>query len=65
VLYASVLKSSQGDILVTATGNIDVITIVHMRHIKDRAIVCNIGHFDSEIQIDAQELPLGGGQPTG
>jgi hypothetical protein len=53
VLYASVLKSSQGDILVTATGNIDVITIVHMRHIKDRAIVCSIGHFDSEIQIDA------------
>jgi adenosylhomocysteinase len=36
-----------------ATGNIDVITIDHMRHMKDRAIVCNIGHFDSEIQIDA------------
>ena len=53
MLYASVLKSSQGDILVTATGNIDVITIDHMRHMKDRAIVCNIGHFDSEIQIDA------------
>jgi adenosylhomocysteinase len=35
------------------TGNIDVITIDHMRHMKDRAIVCNIGHFDSEIQIDA------------
>jgi adenosylhomocysteinase len=43
----------QGDIFVTATGNIDVITIDHMRHMKDRAIVCNIGHFDSEIQIDA------------
>jgi adenosylhomocysteinase len=42
-----------GDIFVTATGNIDVITIDHMRHMKDRAIVCNIGHFDSEIQIDA------------
>jgi adenosylhomocysteinase len=44
---------SQGDVFVTATGNIDVITIDHMRHMKDRAIVCNIGHFDSEIQIDA------------
>jgi adenosylhomocysteinase len=42
-----------GDIFVTATGNIDVITIDHMRHMRDRAIVCNIGHFDSEIQIDA------------
>ena len=41
------------DIFVTATGNIDVITIDHMRKMKDRAIVCNIGHFDSEIQIDA------------
>src|SRR5438876_1109872 len=45
--------ASQGDIFVTATGNIDVITIDHMRHMKDRAIVCNIGHFDSEIQIEA------------
>ena len=42
-----------GDIFVTATGNVDVITIDHMREMKDRAIVCNIGHFDSEIQIDA------------
>ena len=42
-----------GDIFVTATGNIDVITLDHMRQMKDRAIVCNIGHFDSEIQIDA------------
>ena len=41
----------QGDIFVTATGNIDVITIDHMRAMKHRAIVCNIGHFDSEIQI--------------
>src|SRR5690348_12034504 len=41
------------DIFVTATGNIDVITIDHMRQMKDRAIVCNIGHFDSEIQIDS------------
>ena len=42
-----------GDIFVTATGNVDVITIDHMRKMKNRAIVCNIGHFDSEIQIDA------------
>jgi adenosylhomocysteinase len=45
--------ASQGDIFVTATGDVDVITIDHMRQMKDRAIVCNIGHFDSEIQIDA------------
>src|SRR5450755_1737555 len=43
--------ASQGDIFVTATGNIDVITIDHMRAMKHRAIVCNIGHFDSEIQV--------------
>jgi adenosylhomocysteinase len=43
--------ASQGDIFVTATGNVDVITLDHMRKMKDRAIVCNIGHFDSEIQI--------------
>ncbi len=43
----------RGDIFVTATGNIDVITIEHMRAMKHRAIVCNIGHFDSEIQIEA------------
>jgi adenosylhomocysteinase len=42
-----------GDIFVTCTGNIDVITLDHMRAMKDRAIVCNIGHFDSEIQIEA------------
>ena len=42
-----------GDIFVTATGNVDVITLDHMRQMKDRAIVCNIGHFDSEIQIDS------------
>jgi adenosylhomocysteinase len=45
--------ASLGDIFVTATGNVDVITIEHMRAMKHRAIVCNIGHFDSEIQIDA------------
>ncbi|HQT65321.1 MAG: adenosylhomocysteinase [Acidocella sp. 20-57-95] len=43
----------KGDIFVTATGNVDVITIDHMRAMKNRAIVCNIGHFDSEIQIEA------------
>jgi len=43
----------RGDIFVTATGNIDVITVDHMRRMKDRAIVCNIGHFDSEIQVGA------------
>jgi adenosylhomocysteinase len=41
------------DIFVTATGNVDVITIDHMRKMKDRAIVCNIGHFDNEIQVAA------------
>jgi adenosylhomocysteinase len=45
--------ASRADIFVTATGNVDVITIDHMRRMKDRAIVCNIGHFDSEIQIDS------------
>jgi adenosylhomocysteinase len=43
----------RADIFVTATGNLDVITIDHMRAMKDRAIVCNIGHFDSEIQVAA------------
>jgi len=43
----------RGDIFVTATGNVDVITLDHMRAMKDRAIVCNIGHFDSEIQVAA------------
>ena len=45
--------AGQADIFVTATGNVDVITIDHMRDMKDRAIVCNIGHFDSEIQIES------------
>jgi adenosylhomocysteinase len=43
----------RADIFVTATGNVDVITIEHMRAMKHRAIVCNIGHFDSEIQVAA------------
>ena len=41
----------RADIFCTATGNVDVITVDHMRAMKDRAIVCNIGHFDSEIQV--------------
>jgi adenosylhomocysteinase len=45
--------ASIGDIFVTTTGNIDIITIDHMREMKDRAIVSNIGHFDSEIQVGA------------
>jgi adenosylhomocysteinase len=45
--------AGRADIFVTATGNVDVITLDHMRRMKDRAIVCNIGHFDSEIQIDS------------
>ena len=43
----------RADIFVTATGNVDVITLDHMRAMKDRSIVCNIGHFDSEIQVSA------------
>lgn len=42
-----------GDIYVTTTGNVDVITIEHMAKMKDQAIVCNIGHFDNEIQVSA------------
>jgi len=42
-----------GDIFVTATGNLDVITVDHMRKMKQRALICNIGHFDTEIQVDA------------
>lgn len=43
---------SEGNIYVTATGNCDVITLEHMQRMKDQAIVCNIGHFDNEIQMD-------------
>ncbi len=42
----------RGDIYVTTTGNVDIITLEHMSKMKDQAIVCNIGHFDNEIQID-------------
>jgi adenosylhomocysteinase len=43
----------RGDIYVTCTGNVDIITLEHMKNMKDQAIVCNIGHFDNEIQMDA------------
>jgi adenosylhomocysteinase len=42
----------RGDIYVTCTGNVDIITLEHMQKMKDQAIVCNIGHFDNEIQVD-------------
>jgi adenosylhomocysteinase len=44
---------SKADIVVTATGNKDIVTADHMRLMKDRSILCNIGHFDNEIQVDA------------
>ena len=43
----------KADIVVTATGNKDIVTIEHMRKMKDRSILCNIGHFDNEIQVDS------------
>jgi adenosylhomocysteinase len=49
----------RGDIYVTCTGNLDVITLEHMRLMKDQAIVCNIGHFDNEIQVDRLETMHG------
>src|SRR6201997_5682449 len=49
----------RGDIYVTCTGNLDIITLDHMKHMKDQAIVCNIGHFDNEIQIDALNTAKG------
>ena len=50
----------RADIFVTATGNVDVITLDHMRVMKDRAIVCNIGHFDSEIEVAGLKQPTAG-----
>ena len=47
------MSSSKRGHFVTATGNRDVISIDHMRRMKDMAIVCNIGHFDNEIQVSA------------
>jgi adenosylhomocysteinase len=51
VLMDDMIK--EADIVVTATGNKDIVTADHMRNMKDRAILCNIGHFDNEIQVDA------------
>ena len=51
VLMNDAIKDA--DIVVTATGNKDIVTADHMRDMKDRAILCNIGHFDNEIQVDA------------
>ena len=51
VLMSEAIKAA--DIVVTATGNKDIVTVDHMREMKDRAILCNIGHFDNEIQVDA------------
>jgi adenosylhomocysteinase len=51
VLMDEAIKNA--DIIVTATGNKDIVTADHMRNMKDRAILCNIGHFDNEIQVEA------------
>jgi adenosylhomocysteinase len=50
---------TEGNIYVTATGNRDIITVEHMAAMKDQAIVCNIGHFDNEIQVDKLEASKG------
>jgi adenosylhomocysteinase len=49
----------EGNVFVTATGNRDIITVEHMTQMKDQAIVCNIGHFDNEIQVDKLESSQG------
>jgi adenosylhomocysteinase len=49
----------RGDIYVTTTGNVDIITLEHMKKMKDQAIVCNIGHFDNEIQMDKLNAEAG------
>ena len=49
----------RGDIYVTCTGNVDIITFEHMQRMKDQAIICNIGHFDNEIQMDALNSAAG------
>jgi adenosylhomocysteinase len=51
VLMDEMIK--EADIVVTATGNKDIVTADHVREMKDRAILCNIGHFDNEIQVEA------------
>ena len=52
----------RGDIYVTCTGNVDIITLEHMKQMKDQAIVCNIGHFDNEIQMDRLNTEEGRGE---
>ena len=54
VLMDEMIK--EADIVVTATGNKDIVTADHMRDMKDRAILCNIGHFDNEIQVEALKI---------
>ena len=54
----------RGDIYVTCTGNCDIITLEHMQNMKDQAIVCNIGHFDNEIQVDRLERLEASRRPT-
>jgi adenosylhomocysteinase len=49
----------RGDIYITATGNIDILTLQHMQRMKDQAIVANIGHFDNEIQVEALDAAKG------
>ena len=49
----------EGNIFVTTTGNKDIITAEHLAEMKDQAIVCNIGHFDNEIQVSRMEQGLG------
>ena len=49
----------RADIYVTCTGNLDIITLEHMQYMKDQAIVCNIGHFDNEIQVDRLNTAAG------
>jgi len=49
----------RGDLYVTTTGNVDIITFEHMKGMKDQAVVCNIGHFDNEIQVDLLNAAVG------
>ena len=54
----------RGDIYVTCTGNVDIITLEHMKLMKDQAIVCNIGHFDNEIQMEPLNAHIAAGGGT-
>ena len=59
-------RSDKGDIFVTATGNLHVLTHEHMKRMKNNAIVCNIGHFDNEIDCASlKQYPLGEHQAAG